>query len=120
MEFDFEKPEEPMDLADVGANVEHGCHIASMGGTWMAAVYGAAGMRDYDGQLSFNPALGPNLDCLGFNLILRGQRLHITLDQKKAEATYLIKDGTELTIIHQGEELRLTKGKPVQVKIKES
>jgi alpha,alpha-trehalose phosphorylase len=34
-----------MDLADVNADVQHGCHIASMGGTWMAAVYGAAGMR---------------------------------------------------------------------------
>jgi hypothetical protein len=24
-----------MDLADVGGNVKDGCHIASMGGTWM-------------------------------------------------------------------------------------
>jgi hypothetical protein len=32
----------------------------------------------------------------------------------------LIKDGTELAIVHQGEELRLVKGDPVQVKIKES
>ena len=28
-----------MDLADVGGNVKDGCHIASMGGTWMVAVY---------------------------------------------------------------------------------
>ena len=42
-----------MDLADVGGNVKDGCHIASMGGTWMAIVYGAAGMRDHDGVLTF-------------------------------------------------------------------
>ena len=29
-----------MDLADVGGNVRDGCHIASMGGTWMGVVYG--------------------------------------------------------------------------------
>ena len=44
-----------MDLADVGGNVRDGCHIASMGGTWMAFVYGFGGLRDYDGMLSFRP-----------------------------------------------------------------
>src|SRR5215510_6836839 len=29
-----------MDLADVGGNVKDGCHIASMGGTWMVLTYG--------------------------------------------------------------------------------
>src|SRR6202007_1698267 len=42
-----------MDLADVGGNVRDGCHIASMGGTWMALAYGFGGLRDYDGSLSF-------------------------------------------------------------------
>jgi alpha,alpha-trehalose phosphorylase len=43
-----------MDLADVGGNVKDGVHIASIGGTWMAIVYGLAGMRDYGGRISFN------------------------------------------------------------------
>jgi Trehalose and maltose hydrolases (possible phosphorylases) len=41
-----------MDLADVGGNVKDGCHIASMGGTWMMLTYGFGGMRDHDGTLS--------------------------------------------------------------------
>jgi alpha,alpha-trehalose phosphorylase len=44
-----------MDLADVGGNVKDGCHIASMGGTWMMLTYGLGGMRDDDGMLSFWP-----------------------------------------------------------------
>jgi alpha,alpha-trehalose phosphorylase len=48
-----------MDLADIGGNVRDGCHVASMGGTWMAVVYGFAGMRDYGGQISFHPKLAP-------------------------------------------------------------
>jgi trehalose/maltose hydrolase-like predicted phosphorylase len=44
-----------MDLADVGGNVKDGCHIASMGGTWMMLTYGLGGMRDDNGSLSFWP-----------------------------------------------------------------
>ncbi|MDH3770259.1 MAG: hypothetical protein OET79_04615, partial [Nitrospirota bacterium] len=44
-----------IDLADVGGNVKDGCHIASMGGTWRALVYGLGGMRDDDGILTFRP-----------------------------------------------------------------
>lgn len=32
-----------MDLGDASGNVRDGCHIASMGGSWMAGVYGLAG-----------------------------------------------------------------------------
>jgi alpha,alpha-trehalose phosphorylase len=66
-----------MDLADVGGNVKDGCHIASMGGTWMAIVYGAAGMRDYDGVLSFRPRY-PRTDLVvRFPLTVRGCRLQV-------------------------------------------
>jgi alpha,alpha-trehalose phosphorylase len=57
-----------MDLADVGGNVKDGCHIASMGGTWMGVVYGLAGLRDYGGRLSFDPnkqGAGPALPLDG-------------------------------------------------------
>src|SRR5262249_55201079 len=48
-----------MDLADVGGNMKDGCHIASMGGTWMMLPYGFGGMRDDDGTLSFRPHRAP-------------------------------------------------------------
>jgi trehalose/maltose hydrolase-like predicted phosphorylase len=48
-----------MDLADVGGNVKDGCHIASMGGTWMMLTYGFGGMRDDDGTLSLWPRRAP-------------------------------------------------------------
>src|SRR3954454_8943498 len=49
-----------MDLADVGGNVKDGCHIASMGGTWMMLAYGLGGVRDGDGVLSFWPRRAPD------------------------------------------------------------
>ena len=99
-----------MDLADVGGNVRDGVHIASIGGTWMALVYGLAGMRDYNGKLSFDPR--PFVRKLAFALNVQGQRLEV--DIEKGGARYLLKDGKGLTLKHKGEELRLTPGEAVE------
>jgi alpha,alpha-trehalose phosphorylase len=105
-----------MDLADVGGNVRDGCHIASMGGTWMVMVYGFAGMRDYGGRLSFLPNLPAQLDKLRFPLEIGGQELLVEMGQESA--TYLLRKGSELLIAHEGEELRLLAGEPVTVPVK--
>jgi alpha,alpha-trehalose phosphorylase len=61
-----------MNLADVDGNVTDGCHIASMGGTWMLT-YGL-GMRDDDGTLSFWPRRAPEDNAiLRFPVTCRGQ-----------------------------------------------
>ena len=106
-----------MDLADVATNVEQGCHIASMGGTWMAMVYGILGMRDHKGEISFNPCLTRKRGTGRVNLLIRGQRLSVTIEQKKEEAIYLLKEGAGLTITHQGEKITLTQGSPLTMKI---
>ena len=100
-----------MDLGDIGGNVKDGCHIASMGGTWMNITYGIAGMRDYDGRLSFNPEPRGRLEKLRFPLTVRGQRLEV--DIEGATVTYLLREGTGLVIEHRGEEVRLSPGTPV-------
>jgi alpha,alpha-trehalose phosphorylase len=101
-----------MDLADVGGNVKDGCHIASMGGTWRVIVYGFAGMRDHGGRLSFTPRLPRQLRRLGFSLRVGESVLAGDLGQDGA--TYVLREGSELTIVHQGEELRLSHGAAVR------
>jgi alpha,alpha-trehalose phosphorylase len=105
-----------MDLADVGGNVRDGAHIASIGGTWMAIVYGFAGMRDYDGGLSFDPKLPEGWSRLRFALNIRGQTLELDIAQEST--TYLLRSGTELAIQYQGEQIRLLVGQPVSVEIR--
>ena len=100
-----------MDLADVGGNVKDGCHIASMGGTWMALVYGFGGLRDYNGNLSFRPQRPPEEQgILEFHLTWRGQLLQIEIGPDTT--TYTLKDGVELTIRHEEEVTILTKARP--------
>ncbi len=104
-----------MDLANIGGNVQDGAHIASMGGTWLTFVYGFAGMRDYDGCLSFNPTRLEEGQRILFSLTFRGQLLEI--DIRRNSVTYLIKEGTELLIKHRDEEVKLTKGELVSIEL---
>jgi alpha,alpha-trehalose phosphorylase len=105
-----------MDLADIGGNMADGCHIASMGGTWMVGVYGFAGMRDYNGQITFDPRLPKHIEELRFPLQIRGQRLVVYITQ--TEAVYLLEDGIYLEITHQGETFPLKEGVPHKCKIR--
>jgi alpha,alpha-trehalose phosphorylase len=98
-----------MDLADVGGNVRDGVHVASIGGTWMAMVNGLAGMRDYDGHLSFRPT--KLADRLRLRLTFQGRRLEVNLAD--SSATYTLLQGEPLTIRHGDEELRLAEGKGI-------
>ncbi|PNU19572.1 family 65 glycosyl hydrolase [Geothermobacter hydrogeniphilus] len=100
-----------MDLADVGGNVRDGCHIASMGGTWMVVVYGFAGMRDDNGEISFRPHLSPAIRRLRFSLTIRGQLLDIEMNQQ--QVTYLLRDGQGLDIRHEQQALTLIPDQPV-------
>jgi len=104
-----------MDLRDVDGNVRDGCHIASMGASWMVLVYGFGGMRDHDGALSFNPKLPQAIKRLHFPLTFRGQVLEVNMEQEAV--TYLLRDGSELAITHQGKEIRLSVGEPVTEKM---
>jgi alpha,alpha-trehalose phosphorylase len=99
-----------MDLADVAGNVRDGCHIASMGGVWMALVHGFAGMRDHDGQVSFTPRVSEQLRlAICFKLTVRGQLLSVAIDG--TSCTYTLSEGTGLTIMHCGESVSLRPGK---------
>jgi alpha,alpha-trehalose phosphorylase len=104
-----------MDLADVGGNVKDGCHIASMGGTWMMLTYGFGGMRDDDGALSFFPRRAPEENAiLRFSITYRGQLLEVEIGLDKVE--YRLREGERLVIRHEQEELELSSANPLAVR----
>src|SRR6516165_3745617 len=104
-----------MDLADVGGNVRDGCHIASMGGTWMTLAYGFGGMRDHDGALSFWPRRAPQDNAiLRFPVTYRDNTLEVEIGLDKVE--YALREGERLVIRHETEEIRLTREHPVAVR----
>jgi alpha,alpha-trehalose phosphorylase len=104
-----------MDLADVGGNVKDGCHIASMGGTWLAMVYGFGGLRDYDGNLSFRPHRPPEGQAsLRFHITYRDRLLEIAIGPESA--TYYLREGESLVIRHEDEAISLDRANPSAVR----
>jgi alpha,alpha-trehalose phosphorylase len=95
-----------IDLDDLEQNTRDGVHIASLAGTWIAAVAGFGGMRDHGGELSFSPRLPEVLTRLAFRLAFRGRRLLVEV--KPHQATYSLEEGAPLEITHHGEQLTVT------------
>jgi alpha,alpha-trehalose phosphorylase len=104
-----------MDVADVGGNVKDGCHIASMGGTWMMLTYGFGGLRDDNGTLSFWPRRAPEDNAtLRFPVTYRGQMLEVEIGLETV--TYALREGECLMIRHETEEVQLTREHPMAVR----
>ncbi len=100
-----------MDLDDLEHNTRDGLHIASLAGTWIAAVNGIGGMRDHDGELSFMPRLPDALTRLVFRLMFRGRRL--TVEVTRERATYTLLAGSSLEITHHGERATIDPDRPL-------
>ena len=99
-----------MDLSDIGGNMMHGAHIAAIGGTWLALVYGFAGLRDARGRISFQPCLPEDWNRMSFTLRIRERTLRVELDH--AAATYRLLEGEDLTLWHAGQCVSLSSAEP--------
>jgi alpha,alpha-trehalose phosphorylase len=104
-----------VDLQDLQNTARNGLHIASLAGTWIAAVAGLGGMRDHDGRLTFAPRLPEDLSRLAFRLCYRGRRLQVEVTHE--QATYTVAGGEPLEIAHHGERFRVAPEEPVSLPI---
>jgi alpha,alpha-trehalose phosphorylase len=104
-----------MDLDDLEHNTRDGIHIASVAGTWVAAVGGFGGMRDYGGRLSFRPRLPAALTRLKFRLMFRGRTLHVDVDH--GHARYVLLSGEPLEIEHHGRRVEIVAEQALELDI---
>ena len=103
------------DLPDIGGNVKDGCHIASMGGTWMMLAYGFGGPLDDDGTLTFWPRRAPEEHAtLCFPLTYRGQRLAVEVGPETVP--YALREGGCLLIRLEAEAIPPTREQPLAVR----
>jgi alpha,alpha-trehalose phosphorylase len=109
--FDYLGQAALMDLTDFEHNTRDGLHIASLAGSWIAAVAGFGGMRDHGGSLSFKPRLPGALARIAFRIGFRGRRLRV--DIAPTEATYSLLQGEPLEISHHDEAVTVRPDKPL-------
>ncbi|MBS1883161.1 MAG: glycoside hydrolase family 65 protein [Actinobacteria bacterium] len=94
-----------MDLDDLEHNSRDGLHIASLAGTWIAAVCGFGGLRDMDGTLRFSPRLPERLDRICFRLGFRGSRIMVEVTGEGTR--YSLLDGDPVRFHHFDQEVEL-------------
>src|SRR6266540_3967930 len=102
-----------LDLADIAGNVSNGVHIASAAGVWSSLVFGFGGVRDFDGDLSFEPTLPRVWKSLSFSLRFCQRQIRVRLTHE--EERYLIEEGAPLMITVRGEQHLLNPGTPITV-----
>jgi trehalose/maltose hydrolase-like predicted phosphorylase len=69
-----------IDLADNHTTIAGGLHMAALGGTWLTAIFGFAGLSLRSDGIAFNPKLPASWRTLKFGIEWRSRRLRIGID----------------------------------------
>lgn len=116
--FEYFRKTVRMDLDDVHANTRDGVHIAAMAESWIAVVYGFAGMREEVGGLSFSPSLPASWSHLAFSVGYRASRLYC--EYRHDSSTYRLLDGPAIEFTHENTTVVLCPGEGSSVRIDET
>jgi trehalose/maltose hydrolase-like predicted phosphorylase len=103
------------DLADTHAAIDGGVHIAALGGMWMMAVLGFAGLAMDEASLSFNPQLPDDWHSLAFSVQWQGRHVSISIDGAKKTFEATLKSGDPVTLTLSGKQHQLTTKAPLVV-----
>lgn len=94
-----------LDLDDYNNEVEEGCHITSMAGTWMSIVEGFGGMRVKDEKLHFTPQIPNQWESYSFKINFRGQIIKAAIS--KNEYAFQLEGNTPISIVVNGKTTKL-------------
>jgi len=90
-----------LDLDDYNDEAREGCHITSMAGSWIALVYGFAGMRVEKNMLHFNPIIIPKWQSYSFKILFRENLLAIKITKNKFEINNISNKPITLAILNK-------------------
>jgi maltose phosphorylase len=95
-----------LDLDDYNKEVEEGCHITSMAGTWMSIVEGFGGMRVKENTLHFSPKIPKEWSGYSFKINFRNQILTVSVTHN--ETVFSVDGGHALSIVANGTAIIVT------------
>lgn len=93
--FDFSSK---TDISNTQKNTKDGIHTASMGGTYMAVVYGFLGLRVKENGYFFCPCLPDKWNGIRLNLCFKGSRIEVFTDKEKCRFTLKKGDPVDLYV----------------------
>ena len=99
-------------LDDLHHNTKDGIHAANMAGAWMSMAFGFAGMRVYDGQLSFNPTLPEAWKSYKLRINFKGRLIEVSVRQGQTDFSLI--EGEAIDIMHADQKVSLSSEEVVQ------
>ncbi len=105
-----------IDLSDTHAAIDGGVHIGALGGNWMLAMFGFAGLSLRSDGISLDPKLPPQWRSLAFAIQWRGRRLRIGIDQSKHHLEAALEEGEPMTVAFCGEQHELRHDRMLRVR----
>ncbi|MCI4677760.1 glycoside hydrolase family 65 protein [Rhodoblastus acidophilus] len=106
-----------IDLADTHAAIGGGVHIAALGGVWLMAVFGFAGISLQNDSVAVDPKLPTDWRSLGFRLQWRGRHLKMSIDQTEQHVEATLEAGEPMMLVVSNERQELCLGKTLRVGI---
>jgi len=92
-----------LDLDDYNKEVEEGCHITSMAGTWMSIVEGFGGMRVVNDALHFSPKIPKEWGGYSFKINFRNQILKVSINHNDTQ--FSLEGSKELAVFVNGKSI---------------
>ncbi len=87
-----------LDLDDYNKEVEEGCHITSMAGTWMSIVEGFGGMRVKNNQLHFEPRIPEQWKGYSFKVNFRNAIVKVEVNHQETKVSVEGNQSVEIVI----------------------
>jgi len=87
-----------IDLADTHAATDGGVHIAALGGIWMLAVFGFAGLSLRNDGLAIDPRLPAGWRSLTFRVQWRRRSLLLSIDPGKQTVEAIVEAGEPMVL----------------------
>lgn len=104
-----------LDLDNTHGNTKDGLHMANMGGTWMAIVFGFAGLRIKEAGISFHPTIPKHWTSYSFSLQYRGCLLRISVF--KDHFSIEIVEGESLHVKINERDYQVEPNQPLEVRL---
>ena len=109
-----------IDLADEQVAIAGGVHIAALGGLWMMAVFGFAGLALSGDALSLEPRLPPGWNRLEFGLQWRGRHLRVDIRGLEKQVVATLVSGEPMKVMVNGAPHELQSDRPMAASTEQS
>lgn len=90
-----------LDLYNLHGNSGDGVHTANMGGSYMAIVYGFAGIKITEDGISIDPFLPGSMKGYSFNFVYKNSHIRLKVTDNQMSLTLL--KGDDISFFHDGE-----------------